>query len=240
MASLIAIIPALQTLPFFAKLAIAFVVGFLPVLIWLWFWEHEDKHPEPKKLTVLAFVSGGISVGIALILEEMVMASVTDYTLILFFWAVIEEILKFTVAYFIVLSRAENDEPIDSMMYMIAVALGFSAVENMLFVYFGLGKAGNILEIVTIGDMRFFGATLLHVVTSSIIGLSLSLTFYRPKATQRMYVAAGVITAIVLHVIFNVSIIKSESGFWMIPFLGVWLSAVILLLVFEKVKSITH
>src|ERR1035437_3329538 len=111
MTSFVTILPALESLPFFSKLAIAFVVGFLPVLIWLWFWEHEDKHPEPKKLIALAFISGMISVGAAILLEEAIVNYVADYTLVLFFWAAIEEILKFTVAYFMVLSRAENDEP---------------------------------------------------------------------------------------------------------------------------------
>ncbi len=227
-------------MPFFAKLITAFLVGFLPVIIWLWFWEHEDKHPEPKKLIALAFVGGMLCVVLALILEEVTVKFVTDYTLILFFWAVIEEILKFTAAYFLVLSRAENDEPIDSIMYMIAVALGFSALENALFIYFDVGRAGNIFNIVSMGDMRFLGATLLHVIASSAIGLSLALTFYRPKSVQRIWVAVGVITAILLHVIFNISIIKFEESFWVLPFFGVWVSVILLLLVLEKVKNITR
>jgi RsiW-degrading membrane proteinase PrsW (M82 family) len=147
------------------NLLLAFVLGILPVFIWLWLLEHEDKHPEPKKLILLAFLAGMISVFFIIPLKNMQHTSVAYGTVAIILWAIIEEGIKFLAAYLIVLRRAENDEPIDSSMYLVATALGFSAVENVFFVLQPIAS-GNIAQAVVTGDFRFIGATLLHIVAS--------------------------------------------------------------------------
>jgi protease PrsW len=236
---------SISSLPLIAKMAIAFVSGLVPVLVWLWFWEHEDKNPEPKKLVIAVFIGGMISVGVALFAEQFVCivagikaCTSTPTSTIIFIWAAIEEIVKYTAAYIIVLSRAENDEPIDSMMYMIMVALGFAALENALFIFNPLNQ-GLALVAITTGNLRFIGATLLHTIASGTIGLFLALAFYKDVATRRMYIAIGVITAIVLHALFNLSIMATNGSSQVLPLYAVWIAIVVVLLAFEKVKTIT-
>jgi len=44
----------------------AFLIGFLPVLIWLFFWLSEDRQkPEPRSLIFSIFVLGMLSVFLA-------------------------------------------------------------------------------------------------------------------------------------------------------------------------------
>ncbi|OYV27065.1 MAG: hypothetical protein B7W98_02600, partial [Parcubacteria group bacterium 20-58-5] len=48
-------------------------------------------------------------------------------------WATIEEVLKYLAAAVFILWRSAVDEAPDYVIYMITVALGFAAAENMLF-----------------------------------------------------------------------------------------------------------
>jgi protease PrsW len=225
------------SLPDPIKFIVAFVSALLPVLVWIWFWEHEEKTPEPKLLVCLALIAGMIAVVAALPLEEQVTKYFTDLAVIIVLWASIEELLKFLFAYFVVIRWKKKATPVDDMMYMIMTALGFAALENALFLFKPL-YYGNIIEAVNTGNLRFIGATLLHTIASSAIGFTLALSFYRSKRARFVYVSIGVITAIVLHAFFNLSIMMFEGTQQIIPFYAVWLAVVATLLAFEKVKSI--
>ena len=217
---------------------LSLMVGIIPVILWLWFLEHEDKNPEPKGLTALAFIAGMVGVFIVFPLEKLVSSTVDDTIIIFLLWAAIEEIVKFVLAYFIVLRRRENDEPIDSVMYLIAVALGFAALENAFFL---LGPAldNQALPLVIMGNFRFIGATLLHTTASGAIGIALALSYYKKVQSKRIYLASGLILAIVLHALFNLSIIGAEGNNIIFSYYAVWIAIVLLFLLFEKVKHIS-
>ncbi len=216
---------------------VAFLAGFIPVLIWLWVLEHEDKTPEPKKLVFAAFISGMLSVLLVIPLERAAQGIASDQVVMFIMWAAIEEIAKFCAAYVSVLRRAENHEPIDSLMYMIAAALGFSALENVLFILNPLLQ-GNFHDALITGSVRFIGATLLHTVSSSIVGLALAFSFYKIKELKRFYLVFGLVMAIVLHAFFNLSIILSDGSKATLAFYTVWIALVVILLLIEKVKQI--
>ncbi len=216
---------------------IAFVTALIPIVIWLYFLEQEDKHPEPKRLLLYAFLAGFIAVAVAIAFEKAVADVVSDTTLMILCWAAIEELVKYILVYLIVLRRIENDEPIDSLMYIIATALGFSALENALFILDPIMQ-GNFTEAFIIGNFRFIGATLLHTVSSSIIGLAIAFAFYKSRASQRLYLAVGIILAILLHTFFNLSIIISNGSKTLIAFFAVWVGLVFIFLLIEKVKKI--
>src|SRR6185503_10263021 len=120
--------------------------GVLPALAWLWFWLREDsKHPEPRRLIALAFIAGMICVVVAVPIEKAVQPLFASTTLVFTAWSIIEELLKFLFAYATVLRLADDDEPIDPVIYMVTTALGFAAAENTLFLLSPL-SGGTVLQ----------------------------------------------------------------------------------------------
>ncbi|MFA6339189.1 MAG: PrsW family glutamic-type intramembrane protease [Candidatus Paceibacterota bacterium] len=217
---------------------LAFIGGFLPAIIWLLFWLREDHNPEPSKRIRITFIFGMFAVIVAIPLELYTVSLFkTTGNYIYIFLAIIEEAVKYGAAYFAALKSRDNDEPIDNLIYMITAALGFSALENTLFLLTPIGN-GEILKSIVAGNMRFMGATLLHIISSSTIGIFLAFSFCKKLWVKRIYLFVGFITAVTLHSIFNLSIIESDTLTTFVVFSAVWFSVVILLVLFEKIKSI--
>ncbi|MEK9209240.1 MAG: PrsW family glutamic-type intramembrane protease, partial [Patescibacteria group bacterium] len=217
-----------------AEIIFAVLGGVLPALIWLWFWLKEDLHPEPKKAIALAFFFGMLAVPVAFVLEKALaglelffnpqIASISIFAI--FGWAFIEEYLKYFAARHSAFKKPWFDEPIDALIYILTAALGFAALENILFI-FQAGDQGMLSGFVA-GNMRFIGATLLHILASSAVGVGLAFGFFKKEKIRRN-VVWGLLAAVGLHALFNFFIIKnSEVGVLKI-FSFLWLGVIILL-----------
>lgn len=212
--------------------------GVFPALAWLWFWRREDSvHPEPRRLIALAFLAGMVVVALVIPIQKYVATFLSSSVAIYTAWSAIEEIMKYLAARFTVLKRREDDEPIDPVIYMVAVALGFAAIENTLFLLSPLSGDTAVQTILT-GNLRSVGATLLHVLSSAVIGVALGLSFYKPKAAKRLYAVAGVILAILLHSAFNFLILNTPEEHLLRTFGYVWIGLIALLAVLEYIKRI--
>lgn len=217
-------------------LGYAFLGGLLPALIWLYFLLKEDStHPEPKSMIVLAFIAGMIAVPIAIPLEQYMKSVLTGGLAVLTSWALIEEVLKYVLAAVLVLWRPAVDEAPDYVIYMITVALGFAAVENTLFIL-GPLSGGNVALGIFTGDIRFIGASLLHVFASASIGFALAFSYFRHPAVRTTAAACGLILAIALHTAFNALIITQGTSTTLAAVFLVWTSAVIFFAAFEVLK----
>lgn len=231
------------------SLEIILYAGFLgvaPSLLWLWFWLKEDsKNPEPKMAITIAFIAGALSVLPAIALEnyaekyikEFFATSVYTSALIIASWAFIEEVLKFLFAYFGAFRYSYYDEPIDAVIYMITVALGFAALENAMFLIKPLSEA-NIIESVLTGNLRFLGATLLHIMASSVVGVAMAASFHKKTTSKIYYITGAIILASVLHFTFNYSISVLNISLLSV-FAYIWVGLVLLLLIFEKLKKLS-
>lgn len=235
----------------FTTIILSLAGGIVPATIWLFFWLKEDaKHPEPGILITLTFVYGIISVLVALALQFLVnmlflhgrdieivfFNSFPTAITVLILWSATEEIVKYVAAYNGGLKRKSNDEPVDAMIYMITAALGFSAMENVFYLFFPILSGDTTVALIT-GNMRFIGSTLLHIATSAIIGAFIAFSYFKNKEVKKIYLFAGFFFAIVLHTLFNSFIIKAEN-FTLIGFAGVWTAIVLIIILFEKVKKI--
>lgn len=217
-------------------LFIAFLGGMIPAFVWLFFWLLEDRcEPEPKRYIFLCFLAGMLGVVVVLPLEQLADNYVTG-TMLLLVWGALEELVKFGAAYAVALRTAFFDEPLDAVIYLVTAALGFSALENTLFILGPLHE-GDALRSILTADLRFMGATLLHSLASATIGIALALSFYKPASVRRMVTLAGVVLAIALHTLFNFFILNkgSDATFWI--FLCIWVGIVALLLLVERVKQ---
>lgn len=222
----------------------AFAGGFLPSLIWLWFWLKEDKrHPEPARLIFFAFAAGMGAVVIALFLEQFAQKYITGGILLIVAWATIEEVLKYLGAYVVALRTACVDrsrcldEAIDPLIYLITVALGFAALENVLFLLAPVAR-GELLAGVVMGNLRFVGATVLHVAASGAVGVALGLSFYKTRFAKHIALAVGLCTAIALHTAFNISILLNKGGNLLGIFSVLWLAVLVILFLFERLKRL--
>jgi len=219
--------------------AFAFLCGLIPALFWLWFWLREDtKNPEPFLLIAITFIAGMAVVPLALPLQKLVI-DLYDGDNVMFMWVVIEETLKYAAALLVIFWNRAVDEPIDFIVYLIAIALGFAALENALFVLTPLMNEEYLTVAVT-GSFRFLGATLLHVLASATIGIALAFAFYRSVTIKLVYSTIGLFIAILLHALFNFFIIQSseqgrENGILLV-LLFVWMGIIMVFLLFEKIK----
>ena len=214
-------------------ISISLLLGFLPPLLWLLFWLREDKHPEPKKEILIVFLAGAAMVVLAVLFEKTVCSinnsfyagqaancHPVDFLLLrvplygtfafqllnIIGFALVEELSKAGAAYFTALRSRFFDEPVDAMVYMVTAALGFAALENVLFISQSL-KAG-VDQSIIVSAFRFINASLLHVSTSSMVGAGLAFSFFhREKRHKELF--WGIFAATLLHVAYNFFIINS-------------------------------
>ncbi len=216
----------------------ALLSGVLPSFIWLFFWLREDRqHPEPRSLLVACFFGGMLAVGAAAFAEKYVADIYTDPTIRYTLWAAIEEILKFIAIAAIGLRSMSNDEPIDAMIYCIVVAIGFAALENTLFIMDPLA-GGEIAKSIITGNMRFIGATLLHIVSSATIGFCIGYFFYHGRLVKIIAAIVGILAAIAIHTAFNLSIVEASAADTLKTFSWIWGGVVIMIILFEEIKVV--
>lgn len=220
-------------------LGIALIGGVIPSLIWLWFWLKEDREkPEPRVLLTICFLIGMISVIFVLPIEKFIQSKVISSEWQIIGWATVEEMLKFFAVLIILFRTVYIRKPIDWPIFLITAALGFAALENMLFLIKPLSLGQSTVELLT-GQLRFLGSTLLHSVTSGIVGITMGLSFYMNRFSKIIYLFIGIILAISLHSAFNFFIMKNNGSDFLKVFAFLWVATIINLLLFEKLRRMS-
>jgi protease PrsW len=221
-------------------LSLALLGGIAPALFWLWFWLREDKeNPEPKGLIASIFFIGMISVIVVIPIQKFIQSNVTSQEWQFIGWASAEELIKYLGVVILLYKTNRVDEPIDWPIFLITAALGFAALENTLFLIKPLSLNQATVSLLT-GQLRFLGSTLLHAVSTGIIGVSLGLSFFMGKFAKKTYLFAGIILAIALHSSFNF-FIMDNSGNNFLRVLGfLWVVTIIIMLLFEKLRRMSE
>jgi RsiW-degrading membrane proteinase PrsW (M82 family) len=180
-------------------------LSFLFPFLWISYFYKKDKHPEPIFWLIIAFLLGISSSLISYYFQKNTAYFLTkDWQKYLIF-AFIEEFFKFFVIWLFIFPQKVFDEPIDAMIYMMFSALGFAFFENLIL---ALGPATN--NVVVILFFRFFGANLLHILASSLIGYGYA--FF--VKTRRIFpFALSFLSGTILHFLYNYFIISLPPGF---------------------------
>lgn len=217
-------------------LGLAFVGGIVPSLLWLWFWVREEENkPEPKALLTIVFIMGMLAVICVLPIQKFIHAYVDSHTLRIISWASIEEIMKYLAVIIILAKTNQIDEPIDWPIYMITAALGFAALENAMFLVKPLSLGETTVSLLT-GQLRFLGSTLLHTISSGILGIGLGIAFHMKGYKKYWHILVGLLFAIALHSVFNFFIIRNSGSDFLQVFGFLWVTTIIVMLLFEKVR----
>jgi len=196
--------------------------GILPSLTWLFYYLSKDLHPEPKRMILKIFLWGALitvpvfftQIGLAYLLGKINLSPIA--TSIIYWFLVIsftEEIFKYLVVRLKVISSPHLDEPLDIMLYMVVAALGFAALENILYLFAPVGQMSFdqlMNRTLIIALVRFIGATFLHTLCSAVIGYSLAISFCEENK-KYIIIAVGIITATLLHGVYDFSIMTLDG-----------------------------
>ena len=223
--------------------------GVLPALVWLSYYLRKDVHPEPRLMIFKVFLWGSfitlpvflIQLGLSALLTELKLPS---FIISLLYWFVVialtEEFFKYLVVRGKVFNSHHLDEPLDIMLYMIIAALGFAALENVLYLF---SPADNLSfnqvlnNTLIISFIRFIGATFLHTLCSGTVGYFLALSFYETK-NKRWLFLAGLSIAAILHGLYNFSIMTFKGTLqFVIPIIILTGLAIFMIWAFNRVKK---
>lgn len=219
---------------------IILLTGVIPTFFWLFFWLREDRFkPEPIGLLTLTFIAGALCVFIVIPAEQFIKEFGAVGTTRIFFFAVVEELVKFGIAYFITFKSPHLNEPIDYAVYLITAALGFAMMENILFVMNPLLQS-DISFVIHTGMLRFIGASILHAVLAALLGLVIGFVFYKKKSTRRQFLLGGLAMVIILHTFFNYFIIKYVEINLFLTLGILWFLTIVIINLFERVRNVNH
>ncbi len=204
-------------MPLISAYTLPLVLGLVPSAIWLTYFLRKDCHPEPKLMLIKTFLMGIIVSPIAVAFQLAFTRFAPDLPFHLevhgaafFLWAaLIEELVKLYAVTLVALRNPAFDEPVDAMIYMVTAGLGFAAMENIL-VMFRIVPDGNLAATFSILTLRFTGATLLHALSSALVGYFLALSWFFAHHRVKL-VAFGVALATVFHFTFNTFLSVSDN-----------------------------
>ena len=224
-------------------LALAFVGGSIPALLWLWFWLKEEETPEPVGLLTVVFIMGMIAVVAVLPIEKFILNHVSSSLQQTILFASAEEIVKYLVVLLVLYRTNNTKKPIDWPIYLVTGALGFATLENTLYLIKPLSANGATLAMLmatSLGQLRFLGANLLHTIASGTIGIAIGLSFFMEELGKKWFLFIGFVIAIALHSAFNFFIMENSGNNFMQAFAFLWVVTIIIMLLFEKVRRMSE
>ena len=219
-----------------------------PSLIWLAFFLRKDSHPEPNRMILKMFFLGMLVTLPAIFIETFLEGFLLSFSLskiahlfLYFFFgvALIEELLKYLVVRFGVFSNPALEEPVDIVLYMIIVGLGFAALEN-IFLLFRLIQIYPATDIFLVNIVRFVQAIFLHALVSGLFGYFIAFSFLKRKHSG-LLLFFGFLSATILHGLFNFYIfyVGGENFFLLLlPIIPLFLLAAFISFGFRQLKNL--
>jgi protease PrsW len=198
-----------------------------PALLLLWLVVAADSRPEPARVVLGALLLGALTTIVAatveLALQKIIPLSHNPWLAAqqdaLLFAALPEEVLKIGVIAWLALRARDFDEPMDGVVYGVAVGLGFAALENVLYVvgakehWQGVAVMRGVLSVPFHGAL---GAIAGGYIARARFGGALGGHIYRPGQRRRLLVMA-LLVPVVLHAAFDAalfSLAKAPAGTW--------------------------
>ncbi len=189
------------------------LLSLLPCVLWLWYFSSRSRYKRLSGYVLgMTFLAGTLVTIPALVLNQAGKLALFGLfgdslltRLFLFILVVgpVEELLKLLAVYFYTYRRQEFDEPLDGVIYGATAALGFAAIENVVYL-----AQNDPLLVLLRGPLSNPG----HALFSAIWGMSLS----RAKAKPNLFSARfpillqGWLYASLLHSLFDVLLVAAS------------------------------
>ena len=184
-----------------------------PTILILSYFYFSDKFKEPKQTILIVFFLGFLiclPAGILNSLSYDLTYDGSDFSKKLAWsflgpaWA--EELLKFSILYFIVLKREESNEKMDGIVYGVVVSLGFATYENYDYIYrmAPLTAEANDWSIEQysyyVAKLRSYSAVPMHGLNGAVMGLFFSKYVFSGK---KIFLILSLLLPYLFHGFYN-------------------------------------
>lgn len=212
---------------------VVFLASLAPGLFWLWYFNRYDVEKEPLGKLALCMLFGALAVIPALSWEapfrELLQISnslLVQLGLSFFVVGLGEELFKLVAVYLAIARSKEFNEPMDGIIYTIAASIGFSVVENMLYISaFGL----------VVAPLRGSIATLAHIAFSGLAGYFLGKARFSNRPAPIL--AVGLAVATIAHGLYDFLLITGLVSPFVLVLLILALHYVLFAAMGHSVKS---
>jgi protease PrsW len=196
----------------FTQIIFVPLLSVAPCVLWLWYFSGHSPYKRPAwRVLVVTFALGALATGPALALNLIGQslfigffgsARLSHVLVLLFVVGPVEELLKLLAVYIYAYRRKEFDEPLDGVVFSATAALGFAAVENVIY----LLRNDPTLMLLR-GPLSNPG----HALFSAIWGLSLSKAKAAPNllVERAPIVARGFLMASLFHSLFDLLLVAA-------------------------------
>ncbi len=214
----------------------ALVGGIIPTFLWLWFWFNQVEKPKSTGFLSLLYILGMACTFIVMPVDSLIQQSGLAQKEYLLMFALVEEVIKVVVTAAVAFRHKVIKEPNDYTLYLVTLALGFSALENTLYLIHPLTE-NNLSFILFTGNLRFIGATLLHTTCVAIVGNLLGIAYFENKFMKWVHAIFGLGLAIGLHAVFNYFILLNTTRSIIIALAGLWFIGITVIVVFGRIQK---
>ena len=175
------------------------VVGLLPVLIFLSLLVFMDSYKLVRlRLVLWVILLGGVCAGVSYFINGWVMQltelSLLDYSR--YVSPLIEETIKGLVMVYL-FRTSRIGFLVDAAILGFAVGAGFAFVENLYYLYLGIGSNPGVWIV------RGFGTAIMHGGAMAIFGVLAQTITERSMKINPVYYLPGLLAASILHSVFN-------------------------------------
>ena len=185
----------------FLRILFTAVLPIIIIAVIIYKVDRYDK--EPIKLLILVMFFGAVFVLPVLFFEEILSLFVTNSLIGLVFnafiaVALVEEVFKRLAVILFAYRRPEFNEPLDGIVYCVFAALGFAAVENILYVFSFQAVSPSIAL------YRGLLSVPAHALFGVSMGYFMSLAKFSTDAvTSKRYYRKSLWVPVLLHGVFD-------------------------------------
>jgi len=176
------------------------VLAIAPGVFLTWFFYVRDRYEhEPRRLIILTYVLGVLSVIPAFfveLLDELFLPNdglITFLVEVFIVIALTEEFMKLCAVRILAYRSPEFNEVMDGIVYCAVAALGFATLENVVYVFrYGLAT----------GVMRAVLSVPSHALWGGIMGYQVGLAKFR-RVNENVRILLGLLGAVFLHGLYD-------------------------------------